>query len=214
MAQTSKHSPPRKLWKHYFDITISRLHLQDALNRYWSSAQIMTINGTKTKTPTPAPTAKISFDDYLSLSEITFEWGDSYDDKDWDRLRKILAPTLMIDYSEVNGHKWMDLPSEEFVGIMSHPGFLGDPLIHTQHHIGASKWQKISGEEVLGHHQLRAAHQRYTGPDKQTVENKGHGHAMIKHWYRKIDGQWKLAGLRPTVRWNEFEFEKIFKGGF
>lgn len=34
--------------------------------------------------------------DYLSLSEITFEWGDSYDDKDWMRLRAILAPTLMV----------------------------------------------------------------------------------------------------------------------
>lgn len=97
---------------------------------------------------------------------------------------------------------------------MSHAGFLGDPLIHTQHHIGASKWQQISAEEILGQHQLRAAHQRYTGLDNQTVENKGHGHAMIKHWYRKVDGQWKLAGLRPTVRWNEFEFEKIFMGGF
>lgn len=34
--------------------------------------------------------------DYLTLSEITFEWGDSYDDKDWVRLRAILAPTLMV----------------------------------------------------------------------------------------------------------------------
>jgi len=34
--------------------------------------------------------------DYLTLSEITFEWGDSYDDKDWMRLRAILAPTLMV----------------------------------------------------------------------------------------------------------------------
>lgn len=97
---------------------------------------------------------------------------------------------------------------------MSHAGFLGDPLVHTQHHIGASKWQKLSDDEVIGYHQLRAAHQRYTGPDLKVVENKGHGHAMIKHWYRKVNGDWKLAGLRPTVRWNEFEFEQIFKGGF
>ena len=37
--------------------------------------------------------------DYLTLSEITFEWGDSYDDKDWMRLRAILAPTLMVNPS-------------------------------------------------------------------------------------------------------------------
>lgn len=34
--------------------------------------------------------------DYLTLSEITFEWGDSYDCKDWKRLGAILAPTLMV----------------------------------------------------------------------------------------------------------------------
>ena len=104
------------------------------------------------------------------------------------------------------------MPSEEFVGIMSHKGFVGDPLVHTQHHIGASKWVKISEDEVHGYHQLRAAHQRYTAADHKTVENKGHGHAMIQHWYKKVDGEWKFAGLRPSVRWNEFEFEKIFTG--
>ena len=104
------------------------------------------------------------------------------------------------------------MPAEEFVRVMSQIGFVGDPLVHTQHHIGASKWVKISDDEAIGHHQLRAAHQRYTAADRKTVENKGHGHAMVKHFYRKVDGEWKLAGLRPTVRWNEFEFERMFKG--
>ena len=165
--------------------------------------------------------------DFLSLSEITFEWGNSYDDKDWRRLRAILAPGLMacasnnlldhksltldnqqIDYTEVNGHKWENMPAEDFVGIMSHVGFVGDPLVHTQHHIGASKWQKVSEEEVIGQHQLASSHQRYGTADLKTVENKGHGHAMVTLYYRKIDGEWKLSGLRPTVRWNELEFEK------
>lgn len=103
------------------------------------------------------------------------------------------------------------MPADDFVGIMSHVGFIGDPLVHTQHHIGASKWQVLPDGEVIGHHQLRAAHQRYTDRTLQTVENKGHGHAMIRHLYRKVDGQWKLAGLKPTVRWNDLEFERIFK---
>lgn len=104
------------------------------------------------------------------------------------------------------------MSAEDFVGIMSHVGFVGDPLVHTQHHIGASKWQKLSEEEAVGYHQLRAAHQRYTAPDRRLVENKGHGHAMVKHHYRRIDGEWKLQGLRPTIRWNEFEAERMFRG--
>lgn len=47
----------------------------------------------------------------------------------------------------------------------------------------------------MGSHQLRAAHQRYTGADKKEVEAKGHGHALIGHYYKKVDGEWKLAGL-------------------
>ena len=34
--------------------------------------------------------------EFLALSEITFEWSDSYDNKDWARLRTILAPSLMV----------------------------------------------------------------------------------------------------------------------
>lgn len=150
------------------------------------------------------------------------------------RLSAILAPTLMVrsppsspslchppttlsssqvDYTEVNGHKWDSMPAADFVGILSHIGFVGDPLVHTQHHIGASKWEKLSEVEVVGHHQLRAAHQRYTNLNRDVVENKGHGHAMVRLAYRRLEGVgWKLTGLRPAVRWNEFEFDKIFKG--
>ena len=80
----------------------------------------------------------------------------------------------------------------------------------------ASHWrvevEKVSEDEAVGYHQLRAAHQRYTAPDRRLVENKGHGHAMVKHFYRRIGGEWKLGGLKPTIRWNEFEAEQIFRG--
>lgn len=102
------------------------------------------------------------------------------------------------------------MPSDQFVNFMFHPGFVGDPLVNTQHLLGATKFVQISPDEVHAFIQIRAAHQRYTGPDKQTVENKGHGHAMIRHKYIRVEGVWKFAGLRPEVRWNEFAFDKIF----
>jgi len=104
------------------------------------------------------------------------------------------------------------MSQDEFVGMVSSHGFVGDPLVDTQHFIGGSKFEKISDTAAFGDHQIRAAHQRYTDKDKKKVEAKGHGHAVIRHNYQLIDGTWKLAGLRPTVRWNEYEFEKIFKG--
>lgn len=115
-----------------------------------------------------------------------------------------------VDYSIVGHSKIEDMPAAEFVSMMSSPKFLGDPLVRTQHLMGASKYERVSENEIIGHHQIRAAHQRYTGPDRLTVENRGHGHSFIMHWYRKVDGVWKLAGLCPRVYWNEHNFEKIF----
>lgn len=34
--------------------------------------------------------------DYLGLMTCVYEWADSYDSKDWDRLRKVIAPTLRV----------------------------------------------------------------------------------------------------------------------
>lgn len=34
--------------------------------------------------------------DYLGLNAALYEWAESYDSKDWDRLRKCIAPTLRV----------------------------------------------------------------------------------------------------------------------
>ncbi|KAH7133862.1 Scytalone dehydratase [Dactylonectria macrodidyma] len=153
---------------------------------------------------------RVTPEDAMEMAAITFEWGDSYDTKDWDRLRRILAPELVVDYSDVIGKKWDSMTAEDFVTFVSDPNLLGDSLVHTQHFIGGSKYNLVFDDLATGIHQIRAAHQRYTGPDKQTVESKGHGHAVVSHTYRKIGGEWKLAGIKPSVYWNEFDFDKVF----
>lgn len=118
--------------------------------------------------------------------------------QDWKRLAKILAPTLIVDYSIV-GHERVDgLPAADFIAMMSSEAFLGDPLVKTQHLMGARRFEYVSDTEILGHHQIRAAHQRYCA-DGETVERRGHGHSYIKHWYAKVDGRWKLSGLGPKI---------------
>lgn len=101
------------------------------------------------------------------------------------------------------------MSADDFVKLASSKMFLGDPLLLTQHFFGASKWEKTSPTEVTGVHQLRAAHQRYTGPDRKEVEAKGHGHAVMRHTYKKVGQDWKIAGAKPTVRWNEYDFDKV-----
>ncbi len=97
--------------------------------------------------------------------------------------------------------------------MASDPHVLGNPLLKTQHFIGSSKWEKVSDSEAVGWHQLRVPHQRYTDESRTEIAVKGHAHGTNQHWYRKVDGIWKFAGLAPEIKWGEFDFDKVFETG-
>ncbi|KAF3770600.1 Scytalone dehydratase complexed with tight-binding inhibitor Carpropamid [Cryphonectria parasitica EP155] len=156
---------------------------------------------------------EITFPDYLELNAALFEWADSYDAKDWERLSKCIAPTIRVDYRSFLDKIWEAMPASEFLAMISDTSVLGNPLLCTQHFIGGSRWEKVSDTEVIGHHQLRVPHQVYTDASLQEVRLKGHAHSYNKHWYRKVNGVWKFAGLAPDIRWGEYEFDKIFQSG-
>jgi len=139
-----------------------------------------------------------------------FEWAESYDTKDWDRLAKCIAPVLRIDYSAVVNKKWDALPAQDFIVMASDPHVLGNPRIKTQHFVGASKWEQISDSEIKGSHQMRVAHQKYADDGLTEVAVKGHAHGKATVWYRKVDGVWKFAGVEPDIRWSEYDADKIF----
>lgn len=105
------------------------------------------------------------------------------------------------------------MPADEFVKMASDPNVLGDPLLKTQHFIGGTKWEKTSDTEITGYHQLRVPHQKYTDETQSKVAVKGHAHSYNTHWYKKVDGVWKFAGLDPDIRWFEYDFDKVFASG-
>lgn len=45
------------------------------------------------------------------------------------------------------------------------------------------------------------------------VKVKGHAHSTNQHWYRRVGGVWKFAGLAPDIRWSEYDFEGVFEEG-
>lgn len=94
--------------------------------------------------------------------------------------------------------------------MMSSPDLIGDPLVHTQHLLGAASYEWVSEDEIVAVYQIRAAHQRYANLDLTDVAHQGHGYGSVKHWYERIDGVWKLTGVRPKVYWHEHDFYKIF----
>jgi scytalone dehydratase len=78
------------------------------------------------------------------------------------------------------------------------------------HHIGGSKYDRTGPDSVTGYHQVRTEYKRYKTLEKKEVEATGQGLTLMIHWYKKIDGEWKLAGTRPGGRMNDFNFDKIF----
>lgn len=105
------------------------------------------------------------------------------------------------------------MPAAEFIAMISDMAVLGDKRLKTQHFIGGTCWEKISDDEIVGWHQLRVPHQRYKDDALKEVEVKGHAHSTNQHWYKKVNGQWKFAGLAPDIRWTEYNFDKVFAGG-
>jgi scytalone dehydratase len=143
--------------------------------------------------------------DYLEIRNAAFEWGESYDTKDWDRLRRCLAPSIRLDFRSLRGELHENISPDEYVAILSGMHLLGDPRVKTQHLMGASSWECLSDGSVHVWHQIRVAHQRYADEELSAVVNKGHGYGATQHWYRKIEGVWKIEGVVPKLEWSEYD---------
>ena len=141
--------------------------------------------------------------DYIEIRNVAFEWAQSYDTKDWERLRKCLAPSIRLDFRSLQGALHENLSPDEYVTILKN--VIGHKLLKTQHLLGGGKWEFQNDGSVQVLHQIRVAHQRYVNEDFAVVANKGHAHGATQHWYKKIDGVWKLEGVIPDLLWTEYD---------
>lgn len=110
------------------------------------------------------------------------------------------------------GKAWEKMSRDDYVGMISSPSLLGNPLVSTQHLLGGAKFQRISESEIRGWFQLRAAHQRHGGEDKQVAEAQGHGHGITQLTFKRHGQDWQLAGLNPRTDWFEHDLQKVLAG--
>lgn len=143
--------------------------------------------------------------DYLEMRNVAFEWAQSYDNKDWERLRRILAPSVRLDFTALGMGLHDNLTPDAYVAILSDKKLLGGQRLKTQHLLGGARWERLSNNSVTAEHQIRVAHQRYTKDDLKEVANKGHAHGATQHWYKKVDGVWKLEGVQPMMGFTEYD---------
>jgi scytalone dehydratase len=122
-----------------------------------------------------------------------------------------VSGSLKIDYRAFLNKLWEAMPAEEFIAMASDEKFLGNPLLKTQHFVGATKWEQTCETEITGYHQMRVAHQKYADVETKEVAVKGHAHGKGTMSYRKVDGVWKFAGIQPDIRWSEYDHDKIFE---
>jgi len=147
----------------------------------------------------------IALSDYLEVSNVAFEWAQSYDTKDWERLQRCLAPSVKLDFRAFGQALHENLSPIDFAAIISNMKVIGDERLKTQHLLGKGKWERLSDGSVTVTHQIRVAHQRYTDKDLVVVANKGHAHGTTQHWFRKIEGSWKLEGVEPQLVFTEYD---------
>ena len=130
--------------------------------------------------------------------------------KSWDKLKKILGPSVRLDFRSINGVLEESLTPEQFAALISSKKVIGDPRVKTQHLLGGSDWSESDDGTVQVWWQLRVAHQRYEDLEHTSVAFRGHAHGSVTHRFKKIDGSWKLSGVRPEMYWTEHDFDKIF----
>ncbi|KAL6800777.1 Scytalone dehydratase [Trichoderma sp. SZMC 28013] len=145
----------------------------------------------------------ISIQDYLSINNLAFEWAESYDTKDWGRLKESLAPSIRLDFSYLRGEKHENLTPESYSTILI--GMIGDKRLKTQHLLGRGQWELQKDGVVRVAWQIRAAHIRYADETLAEVTNHGHGHGVTTHWYKKVDGVWKIEGVAPRLDFQEYD---------
>lgn len=92
------------------------------------------------------------------------------------------------------------MSADAFVAMASSATGIGDPDIVSQHFLGSSKVRKLSPTSATAWRQMRAAHMRITQNPRKEIA-KGHAHGALQFFYEKVDGRWKISGLRG---WGDF----------
>ena len=107
------------------------------------------------------------------------------------------------------GVKDENMSSDAFVAMASSATGIGDPDIVSQHIFGSSKVRKLSPTSATAWRQMRAEHMRITQHPRK-VGGHGHAHGALQFFYEKVDGRWKISGLRGWADFMEGDILIVF----
>ncbi|KAL6703595.1 hypothetical protein ACN47E_009540 [Coniothyrium glycines] len=138
---------------------------------------------------------RYTFEDEQSFRELTYKWSIAWDTKDLSTFLSITAPEITVDYRDFPAVKILRrcAPGDFFKSSFNADN-LGHPDLHIQHLLGAAMFERVSDDEATGSWQVRARHVR----QKDNGEVADWDSSNITEFrYTRVNGEWKLSGLRP-----------------
>ncbi|KAI1070556.1 hypothetical protein LB507_006658 [Fusarium sp. FIESC RH6] len=150
----------------------------------------------------------LTYNDEQNFRELTFKWSIAWDKKDMSTFLAITTPEFLGDYSDLPAvGKVFKTSPEGFVKNSFRNEGLGDPRLQTQHLLGLGVFTRVGEIEARGDWQVRARHVRVLD-NGATYE--WDSSSFVEFTYLKVEGEWKLGGIRPhTVVANTGKPEEV-----
>ncbi len=132
------------------------------------------------------------FDSFLKVNNLINKFANSFDLKDWDGLKSVIAETVLADYADLRGAV-ETASKDEFVeqrkSALEH--------LKTHHLISNIEFLQLESENAFC---------RATSLIFRLKWNKVfHSHVMYDFRLKKESGEWKMFEIKQKVLWNEGE---------
>lgn len=121
-----------------------------------------------------------------------------------------------MDYASV----WPGVPiktytPESFAAECLSSMKLGNRLLSTQHLLGVPYIESATPEEIVVQWQQIASHGRRFDNDKDSgrgsdIAEQCNARSFLQHTFSKIDGNWKISHIKPTVLFSP-DISRVFR---
>ncbi|CAK7229503.1 hypothetical protein SBRCBS47491_007269 [Sporothrix bragantina] len=155
----------------------------------------------------------LTFQNYLAVVQTARVWADGYDQKRSDLLLAALAPNVAVDYTLIVA-AWgvKHYTSDEFAALWLSEEHLGLKPLATQHLLGQPYFKSVTEDEIVVQWQQLASHGRRTDDKTDTsavITETSDGRSYMEHRFIRVDGQWKITGITPSLLYQTGDFMRI-----
>jgi scytalone dehydratase len=124
---------------------------------------------------------------------------------------------VIADYAAVNPD-WVrtSYTAEAFIDEWLGPNHLGVQAVATHHLLGIPYFKHVTGEEIVVEYQQMASHARRIEGEDFThpmckIGAVSDGRSWMEHTYVKVEGQWRIAVIKPTIHYRTGSLQEVGK---